>query len=130
LTINFFDNIASDISSRLKGKVANKTVTLTPTFSQNSKYYEDVYPSDSIYVNGRVMRPPKYYDKLFKKLDPDLMEQISQTRHDNFDPTDCTPERLKVREICAQAKLSQCSRDAIYLRFNDKTRKYTRLGTL
>jgi hypothetical protein len=27
-----------------------------------AKYYEDVYPSDSIYVNGRVMRPPKYYD--------------------------------------------------------------------
>jgi hypothetical protein len=41
------------------------------------------------------------------------MEQISQTRRDNFNPTDCTPERLKVREICAQAKLAQCSRDAI-----------------
>jgi hypothetical protein len=35
-----------------------------------AKYFEDVYPSDSIYVNGRVMRPPKYYDVLFKKLDP------------------------------------------------------------
>jgi hypothetical protein len=78
-----------------------------------AKYYEDVYPSDSVYVNGRVMRPPKYYDILFKKLDPALMEQISDTRRDNFNPTDCTPERLKVREICAQAKLSQCSRDAI-----------------
>jgi hypothetical protein len=32
-----------------------------------AKYFEDVYPSDSIYVNGRVMRPPKYYDDLFKK---------------------------------------------------------------
>jgi hypothetical protein len=41
------------------------------------------------------MRPPKYYDILFKKLDPALMEQISQTRRDNFNPTDCTPERLK-----------------------------------
>jgi hypothetical protein len=47
------------------------------------------------------------YDVLFKKLDPVLMEQISQTRRDNFNPTDCTPERLKVREICAQAKLAQ-----------------------
>jgi hypothetical protein len=31
----------------------------------------------------------------------------------NFNPTDCTPERLKVREICAQAKLAQCSRDVV-----------------
>jgi hypothetical protein len=50
------------------------------------------------------MRPPKYYDVLFKKLDPALMEQISDTRRDNFNPTDCTPDRLKVREICAQAQ--------------------------
>jgi hypothetical protein len=40
------------------------------------------------------MRPPKYYDILFKKLDPALMEQISDTRRDNFNPTDCTPERV------------------------------------
>jgi hypothetical protein len=27
------------------------------------KYHPDVYPSDSIHVDGREMRPPKFYDK-------------------------------------------------------------------
>jgi hypothetical protein len=62
-------------------------------------------PSANNSGNRTILFTPKYYDVLFKKLDPALMEQISQTRRDNFEPTNCTPDRLKVREICARAKL-------------------------
>jgi hypothetical protein len=58
------------------------------------KYHPDVYPSDSIHVDGREMRPPKFYDKKMKALDPELMEDILASRLDRFDPLNNTPERL------------------------------------
>jgi hypothetical protein len=33
------------------------------------KYKTDVYPHDYVIVRGQKMKPPKYYDKLLKKID-------------------------------------------------------------
>lgn len=33
------------------------------------KYFKDCYPSDYLVVNGRKIPVPKYYDKLFEKMD-------------------------------------------------------------
>lgn len=32
-----------------------------------SKYWKDVYPSDTVVVNGREYKPPRYFDDLMKK---------------------------------------------------------------
>jgi len=32
-----------------------------------AKHKDDVYPSDNIHINGKEMRPPKYYDRLYEK---------------------------------------------------------------
>ena len=77
------------------------------------KYHPDVYPSDSIHVDGREMRPPKFYDKKMKALDPALMEDIIADRLDRFDPLNNTPERLKVRYEVTKARLAGYSRDVV-----------------
>ena len=59
------------------------------------------------------MKPPKFYDRLLKNLDPDLMEDIIEQRLDNFDPTDNTPDRLNVRCQVAEARIAHYSRDVV-----------------
>ena len=54
---------------------------LKPEFSQMSrrpgigrgwieKFQSDVYPHGSLVVNGREVRPPRYYDQYFRSVDP------------------------------------------------------------
>jgi hypothetical protein len=59
------------------------------------------------------MRPPKFYDKKMKALDPELMEDILASRLDRFDPLNNTPERLKVRHDVTKARLANYSRDVV-----------------
>jgi hypothetical protein len=44
------------------------------------KFKTDVYPSDSIHVNGKKFRPPKYYDKLFQDSNPYEFDEIKEKR--------------------------------------------------
>lgn len=76
------------------------------------KYHSDVYPHDHVIVNGQECKPPKYYDKLIEKLNPDVFEEIKYFRevdskskyHDNTDT------RLLVKEKVTNARLSQLHR--------------------
>ena len=77
------------------------------------EYKNDVYPSDTISIGGRLFRPPKYYDKIMKSLAPEMMEQIIEDRLDRFDPKNNTPERLKVRHEVTKSRLAQYSRDVV-----------------
>lgn len=98
------------------------------------KWHTDVYPSDSIAINGREMKPPKFYDhkfehemikdpdevgpfspkhdyKLVKKY-PDLMEDIKKLRQEKAvaNATDNTPERLAVKEKVKKAQIKSLMR--------------------
>lgn len=44
------------------------------------KYKTDVFPSDEVVINGSTMRPPKYYDYLLEKEDPELSTSIKKKR--------------------------------------------------
>lgn len=44
------------------------------------KFSRDVYPSDEFVVNGRITRPPRFFDKLLDSTDSDLLEAIKQKR--------------------------------------------------
>lgn len=44
------------------------------------KWLSDVYPSDSVIVNGREQRPPRAYDRYLEKHHPDLFEKIKKMR--------------------------------------------------
>lgn len=48
------------------------------------KYYKDIYPYDECIVdyNGekRRIKPPRYYDKMYEKLDPEGMKAVKERR--------------------------------------------------
>lgn len=77
-----------------------------------SKFQTDVYPLDYVIVNGVKCKPPKYYDRLFSRVDPDTLEDIKfqrdQLARSRFE--DNTPERLAVKEIVQRARSSMLLR--------------------
>lgn len=76
------------------------------------KYHSDVYPHDYVVVNGREVKPPKYYDKKFAEDFPEAFESLQLERfidaQSRFD--DNTDERLAVKEQVLDAKLGRLKR--------------------
>ncbi|WNK14490.1 MAG: replication initiator protein [Microvirus sp.] len=77
-----------------------------------SKYHSDVFPRDACIVDGTPSHPPRYYDKLLKRLNPDLLVKIKSNRvldiNDNW--VDNTPHRLIAKEIVTKSILSNLTR--------------------
>lgn len=76
------------------------------------KYMSDVYPRDYV-LNGQVkMRPPRYYDNVFKRYSPEILEIIKDERAIRAaSSVDNTPERLAVREKVQLARLKSLKRN-------------------
>ena len=87
------------------------TMSLKPGIGEPwyRKYWTDVYPADQIIMNGKQMRPPRYYDRLLAREHPDLWETVRRSRAQARDTENTTPERLRVSEIIkeSEAKLFQ-----------------------
>lgn len=64
------------------------------------KYKNDVYPKDFVTVNGKKMRPPKYYDTLLEKSRPFEFDAIKEARLINLENSkeDFSYQRLQMRE--------------------------------
>jgi len=77
-----------------------------------NKYKNDVYPGDFVVINGKQFKPPRYYDLLLERENPDLMEQIRTRReaYATLHEIDNTCDRLAVREKVQQAKLTRLPR--------------------
>lgn len=77
------------------------------------KYKDDVFPSDNIHLNGKTLKPPKFYDKMFTDLEPLEMEKVKKRRmiemHKHRD--DNTPQRLLSKEKVKQAQLNKLVRN-------------------
>lgn len=75
-------------------------------------YNCDVYPHDCMVVRGAKCRPPRYYDKLLDRVDPDLFAELRESRKDAAIAVsaDNTPERLKDKEICFKARTASLKR--------------------
>lgn len=76
------------------------------------KFKDDVYPHDYVVVNGKKCRPPRYYDKIYQKFQPEDFEMLQFAREleGRSHSADNTPERLKVKEKVARARLSKLKR--------------------
>ena len=76
------------------------------------KWRTDVYPSDNIIMNGRTMKPPKYYDDQHEITYPSDHAKIRSKRivKAKKHADNNTPDRLKVREIVQHARLQQLKR--------------------
>lgn len=74
------------------------------------KYQSDIYPKGEVVVNGKEVKPPKYYDKKYKKINQLAYEEIQWTREKNTNKGDNTRQRLKDKETVAKAKIRHLSR--------------------
>lgn len=77
-----------------------------------AQYESDVYPHDRVVMRGKVGPPPRYYDQLLKRANPELLEQVQQQRILNAVDKwpDHTPERLAVREEVTKARVASFKR--------------------
>lgn len=73
----------------------------------------DAYPDDFVVIDGKKMKPPRYYDELIRIEDVELYEQLKRDRmlaiwehHDNN-----SPSRLRVREECLEARITMLRRE-------------------
>ena len=77
------------------------------------KYKEEVYPRDEIVINGKLVKPPKFYDKLHEqeneeKVHTKVISKRKQLARKNADNN--TPDRLRVRETIKTKKLEKLKR--------------------
>jgi len=77
-----------------------------------TEFREDVFPCDNVVLRGKVMRPPKFYDRCFEVDSPDEFVKIKSKRKAKAleCADDNTPERLKVKEVCKRSQCSQLKR--------------------
>lgn len=68
------------------------------------KHGDQVYPRDEVIVNGRPVLPPKFYDSLYERENPSLLEAVKNRRiaKAKRHKQDLTPERLLVRAEVAE----------------------------
>lgn len=76
------------------------------------KFKDDVYPHDYVIVNGKKVKPPKFYDKKFAAEYPYEFDQIAWEREKKakMQISDNTDERLAVKEMVTQAKVRRLPR--------------------
>lgn len=76
------------------------------------KYKKDVYPSDFIIINGKKVKPPKYYACIYEMEDEQnyLLVKKQAKRNANKHKEDNTPERLLVREKVKKAQIKSLKR--------------------
>jgi len=91
------------------------------------KFKTDVYPSDSVVLRGKEMKPPKYYDRQYELENPSEFATLTKQRKMKFNKVKicrcymvsilciCTQpnaetQRLLARATCASAKLAQSKR--------------------
>lgn len=77
-------------------------------FDWLQKYHKDVYPHDYVVVNGKQVKPPKYYDKKYGEVDLDRQDAVLADRaFEGYQRRDdATPDRLVVREAVTKGRLS------------------------
>ncbi len=68
------------------------------------KYREEVMRNDSIIIQGKEVQPPRFYDAVMEKTNPEQFTALKGKRKRAVDPEEQTDERLAVKETVAQAK--------------------------
>lgn len=111
---SFVDPTTGEIFSR---KPEYTTMSRRPGIGKGwfDKFSSDVYPSDVVIMNGKRMRPPRYYDTLFELESPFDMESVKFDRHVSGQKhvDNNSPERLAVREQVQLARLEKLPRSLL-----------------
>lgn len=76
------------------------------------KYHRDVFPLDRVIINQKAVKPPKYYDSLYERHSPELLEFVKFNRENKSKKAldDNTKARLAVREQVQLERLQRLPR--------------------
>ncbi len=76
------------------------------------KYKDDLFPEDECVIDGRVMKPPRYYTQIYEREEPEEYKRMIETRKRFFEEHkgDSTSARLDQREKVKRAQASQLTR--------------------
>lgn len=74
------------------------------------EYGNEVFPHDEVISRGHPAKPPRYYDKLYEAAHARKFAEVKRRRTAAINEHENTPARLRVRETCAKARLSQMKR--------------------
>lgn len=80
------------------------------------KFKWDAYHKDSLHMEGGlVVRPPRYYDRMFESLCPEDFDNIKIARQEAMLKMahEHTPERLDAKRKCLEANIVLLQRDLI-----------------
>jgi len=77
------------------------------------KFESDVFPSDEVVLQGKKIKTPKYYSRIFEEAHADAYKEIVEKRKTKAKQfkQDNTPERLQTRHNVALAKLKNHKRN-------------------
>lgn len=103
------------------GEIYNKTpefnkMSLKPAIGKTflTKYWNDIFPQGTVISRGHEVRAPRYYEKILKKIDPQMYEELLKNYDEKFSTheqwEDNTPDRLKSKETVTQAKVNLLKR--------------------
>lgn len=91
------------------------TMSRRPGIGQGwlEKYKYEPYPDDFVVINGKKMRPAKYYDRQYEVAYPSDYESLrgQRVRNAKKHAENNTPARLKVREQVLKARTSILKRE-------------------
>lgn len=89
-------------------------MSLKPGIGANfyAKFKADIFPSDQVIIKGFARKPPKYYDTLLQRYDPEDFDLIKTDRYYAARAAidDNTPDRLLIKEQVKLAKLKTLKR--------------------
>lgn len=98
------------------GEIFNRTpefarMSLKPGigFDWYAKFRSEVFPRDRVVINGREVRPPRYYDKCLQSEVGSLSDVVEYQRYlkaMDIPKEESSDVRLAVRETVAKARLS------------------------
>ena len=90
-------------------------MSLKPAIAKQwfDKYHSDIYPNDQCIINGKPLKPPRYYDNQFEAIDFDTFQEVKQKRADKaleIQARDPLGYRLQAGEKIKTAQLSKLKR--------------------
>lgn len=75
-----------------------------------NKFAGDVFPSDEVIINGHSWKPPRFFDDLLAKSEPDLLEELKVKRLKAASERLVDDERLAVMEEVKMAEVKALKR--------------------
>lgn len=109
-----YERIMPDTGEVIQLKPEFNKMSLKPGIGKlwYDKFKKDIFPHDYAVINGKEVKPPKYYDKLYMRENPEDAEYVFFLRElgGRARYTDNTEERLLVKEAVAAAGLNRFKR--------------------